>query len=799
MDALIQDLRHALRSLTRNRLFAAAAIAAIALGIGANTAIFALVDHLLLRPLPFEDADRLVVVWDENPRAGARWNEVAPANYFSLAERARSFERIAAYDLTGFRHDADDGTQQLLRGMIVEPAFFDVLGVRPAVGRAFLPGEERSGAAVAILSHGLWQRIGGGDLTGRTLRFGGREVEIIGIMPDGFHFASPADVWMPLTLNEETRASHGRHILRVVGRLAPGVTLEQARSEALAISADLEREQPQTNAGWMMSVQPAQEGIFQGPTALMLHLLWAAVGLVLLIVCADVANLLLARLTGRRREMAVRAALGASRRRVLQQLLTESAVLALSGGIAGIVLGVWLLDLLIALLPPFIRGMDPRFDAMNVDLRVVAYGLLAALLTAVLFGVLPALRGAAGGLMMRLRQGGRGGPAGPGSHRFRFALVAGQFALALGLVSAATTLTAALLAQFRANPTIDRRLLTAWTQLPADVEDPVPVLEELARRLSAEPAIAEAALTFSYPLSGEGFRPAFHFEDRPVDASAARTWAHVRPATPNYIDMLGLPILEGRGLTEADRENAFPVAVVSRAFADRFLADGDRIGRRIVIEDDVPRTIVGIVGDITDWRTGTDSDAYIYLPLAQHPMRSFAIVVRPTADRQPAAEALRNAATAVDPRIRPTTPVSMGEVLDESVAIQRFSALLLGAFAFLALALAAIGVFGVMTYIVNLRTREIGVRMALGASRTDVRAMVFSLGMRPVLLGIAIGLGLAFFARRAIGAAIFGSAQGAGIAPLIAATILTLTALLALWIPARSATRSDPASSLREE
>jgi putative ABC transport system permease protein len=800
MDALMQDLRYAVRSLSRSRLFAVAAVAAIALGIGANTAIFALVDGLLLRPLPFDQADRLVVVWDENPQAGARWNEVAPGNYLALAERARSFERIAAYDIAFFRHEQSDGTQQGLRGMVVEPAFFDVLRTRPAHGRAFVAGEDAIGAApVAIVSHGFAQRMGGVEgMVGSTLRLNGGDVEVIGVMPPAFHFASPADVWMPLVLNEQTRTSHARHILRVVARLAPGATIQQAAAEASAIARDLERAQPQTNEGWQLSVYAAQEGIFQGPTALMLRLLWGAVGLVLLIVCADVANLLLARMTGRGRELAVRGALGAGRGRVLQQLLTENAVLTVAGGVAGVVLGVWLLDMIIALLPTFVRGMDPRFNEMRVDPRVAAYGLIAALGTGVLFGILPALRAAGGDPGVRLRDSERGTSAGPRAHRLRFVLIAAQFALALGLLSAATTLTAAFVAQFRANPQMDRALLTAWLQIPPDIDDATRVHDALLRAFEAEPALEDAALTFSFPLSGEGFRPAFDIEGQPVAGGAARPWTHVRPASPGYLDVLGVPVVQGRALDTSDRAEAAPVAVVSRDFARRFLGDGDVIGRRITIDDDVTRTIVGVVGDVTDWRTGTDSDAYVYVPIAQYPVRSFAVVARPAADRVAATAAVRSAAASVDARLRPSTPVSIGEVLDESVAVQRFSTTLLGAFAVLALTLAAIGVFGVMAYIVGLRTREIGVRMALGASGGEVRRMVLLQGMRPVAAGITVGLVLAIAARRVVSAAVFGGAS-AQAAPFIAAAVLAAVALLALWAPAARATRADPVATLRQE
>jgi predicted permease len=801
MDTLLQDLRFAVRGLFRSRLFAGAALAALALGIGANTAIFALVDRLLIRPLPFEEAERLVVVWDENVRTGARWNEVAPGNFRALAERAHSFESLAAYDIAGLRLERDGAEPEELRGLLVQPAFFDVLKARPALGRTFQPGEDVAGASnVAVIGHALWQRLGARpDIVGSTLQLGGRPVTVVGVMSEEFFFASPAELWLPFVASEEWWSNFGRHTLRVVGRLAPGSTIGAARAEALVISTELEQAQPQTNAGWRLSVYNAAEGTFQGPVARMLQLLWGAVGFVLLIICADVANLLLARAAGRNREMAVRAALGASRGRLLRLLLTESALLACAGGALGLLLATWLLDLCLALLPAEVTTFDPRIASIGVDVRVMTYGLGAAFATALIFGIAPALRAASGDLKSRLMDGARAGGGGPGTHRARFTLVAAQFALALLLLAGAATFMAGLLAQMRANPNLNRNLVAAWLRLPDDVEDSRLAISLLRERLALEPVIQEAAVTFAYPLSGEGFRPAFEVPGRPAAPDAERPWTHVRLVSENYLPLIGVPLLHGRALQATDREGAVSVAVVSAAFATRFFAGEDPLGQRIVIDgDEGPRTIVGVVGDITDWRTGTSSDAYVYAPVMQWAPQGFAVMLRSAGNRTQAVAALRRAAQDVDPRMTPVRPVSMGEVLDESVSAQRFAATLLGVFALLALILAGIGVFGVMAYVVGLRVHEMGVRMALGARPADVRRHVVVLGLRPVLAGIAIGLLLALTARRILDSIVVGAGSTRATAPFIAAGVLALIAVLALWIPARRATRADPVAALRQ-
>jgi predicted permease len=536
----------------------------------------------------------------------------------------------------------------------------------------------------------------------------------------------------------------------------------------------------------------------------MMSLLLGAVAFVLLIACADVANLMLVRATGRGREMAVRAALGAGRARLMRQLLTESLLLALFGGLIGVVLAAWGLDLIRAATPHSILQAMPDLNRLGIDTRILVFTFAISLVTGLLFGFMPALRGSGFGLGLAMREGERGTLATRHTNRMRSALVSAQVALALVLFSAATLLMQAFRDQVNANPGFrSGEVLTFWLSgTPDRYPDgaSLAVLQrQLMERLEGLPEVETVAITNSYPLSGEGFRPAVTIEGRTLPEAADRPAIHARLVSAGYLEMLGVPLQRGRMMSGQDDDNAAPIALISRAMANGFFGGQDPIGQRLRIEGDSARTIVGVVGDVFDWRTGTESHAYVYVPSLQWRPRSFAVMARLRAPVSTALPAIRREVFAIDPAMPVWRPMTMDEVLDESLFNSRFGAASMSVFAIVALVLAGIGVFGVMAYVVGQRSYELGVRMALGARTADIRRLMLWHGFRPVLLGVALGLTGALAARRAVIGFVHVEGATTWADLWLAAFFLLGVSLLAVWIPTRRATRVDPIVALRAE
>ncbi|HXV87070.1 MAG TPA: ABC transporter permease [Gemmatimonadales bacterium] len=805
MDALWQDLRYAFRALRKSPGFTLAAVVTLALGIGGNTAIYSLVNTLLLEPLPFEGGERLVMFWEENDREGRSYSEVAPAQVRALQQRATAFEDIAPYDLFGFTLTGS-GEPEQLTGTVVAHNFFGLLGVTPLAGRLFTPEDDRQGAPpVAVLSHEFWRRRFAGDpsTVGRSLLLSGVPTTVVGVLPEGFRFEAPADVYHPLAQPESLWENRRARILRVVGKLAPGTALARARAEVQAISRSLEAEYPETNAGWEISVVPAVEGLFQGPVRPTLIAFLGAVGFVLLIACADVANLLLARATGRRRELAVRAALGAGRRRLVKQLLSESLLLAGFGAAAGLLLAVWALSVLESVFPAAILRATPRLTRLEIDGSVLAFTGLVTIVTGLVFGLLPALRATRASLSEELAEEGRS-TADRGRGRLRAALVGAQVALALVLCTGAGLMIRSFVNQVLANPGFrPDNVLTFWTALPQTRYPDGPSIAAFQLRaletLRALPGVEGVAGANVVPLSGEGARTDFTILGGDAGAAENLPTTQYRLVSPDYFQVLGVPLVSGRVFDQRDRVGGAPVAAINQALADRYFPGRSPLGERIVLAgDSVAREVVGVVGNVADWRQSDRVGALLYLPFQQRRSARMGFLVRTAVAPAGLADAARRAVAELDPD-QPIYDVQpLRELVNFSLFTQRLSAGMLGVLALVAVALAAVGVYGVMAYNVGQRTREIGLRMALGARAAEVLGLMLRHGMTPVLAGLLAGAAGALVLTRVLRRMLFEVSPTDPVTFGLTGGLLALVAAAAIYLPSRRAARVDPAEVLRQ-
>ena len=802
MDILLRDLRVAVRQLRRTPAFTVAAVGCLALGIGANTAIFSAVDGVLLRPLPFPESDRLVTIWGYHASIGRE--SASLPDFLDWRRDSRSFVDMTARANTQFNLTGA-GEPEVVRGALVTANYFRVLGSPIPFGRGFRDDEERRGAArVAVLSDGFWQREFGGraDALGRQIVLGGVPYTIVGVGARGLSVPQEVDVWAPLTT--DTILGRRNDFLEVVGRLAPGADLSQAREELGTIARRLAHEYPGSNSGWGVDLVGLQERIV-GEIRPALLVFMGAVGLVLLIACANVANLMLARVATREREVTIRAALGASRRRLVRQLLTESVVLSLVGGALGLGLAVWGVRALQALEP----GTIPRLDEIAVNGGALAFALGLSVVTGLLFGVAPAVRLMRYDLRGGLAEGGRGMAGRRSAGRTRSLLVLAEVALAcVLLVGAALLLTSFVRLQGVDPGFAPSGILTARVTLPrARYDDSVrqsafvDALLAQARRL---PGVRSAAVASDAPL-GDG-PPYWSFAVGGVEQPPPEVVqdAVVFRTTPEYFRTFAIPLLRGRLYEASDRGDAAPVAVVSEALAHRYWPDRTPLGARITLGDpedstSVWMTVVGVVGDVRQEGPAAAAYPQLYLPLAQVSSRSLLIALRTSGDPLALTPALKHAVAGIDPNLALGRVATMDERVAGVLARPRVNALLLGGFAATALVLAALGIYGVIAYGVVQRTRELGIRMALGARSDDVLRLVLRQGMMPVLAGLALGLGGAAVASRVLRGLLFGVGGTDPIIYACVAAFLTAVALLASYLPARRAALADPVVALRAE
>ena len=809
MLSLWQDLRFAARVLVKNPGFTAVAVLAVALGVGANTTIFSAVNALLLRPFSFPNTDRVLMVWEKSLDATFLRGSVAPGNYWDWRAEARSFEHLAAYQPQFF--NLTDGDQpERLAGARVTPNLFAVLGVSAERGRAFAEEEAEPGREqVALVKRSVWQRRFGSDpgLVGKSVRLDGRQFTVVGIMPDDFDFPwSSTELWVPLAPDAKERANRDSHYLQVAGLLRPGATIEQARAEVAAVAERSRGLHPDSNAGRTAYVETLTDNGTRG-SRMHLKVMLGAVVFVLLLACANVANLLLVRASSRQRELAVRAALGASRWRLVRQLLTESLLLALAGGALGLLFSVWGVDYLSHGLPPTFTQYIPGWKNFRIDSTVLAFTLAASLVTGVVFGILPALQATRTNLNESLKEGGKSGVSGGlRRNRARSLLVVSEVALSLVLLAGAGLMVRSFVSMLTADLGIrPDGVLTMQMSLPRpaypEKSQRADFYERLAARAGELPGAAGAAAVNFLPMDRGGTSSSyFEIEGRPPFEKASRPYAEWRVVTPGYFEAIGMPVLEGRGFNAGDDERAPFVCLVNRSLARRFFPEG-AVGRRLVVnEEEGPWEIVGVVPDTKDEDFEEEPELGFYRPLRQDPWWSMALVVRAErGDPAQLAPAAREAVRALDRELPIYNVRTLRDIVDEALSAQRVMVFTLAFFALGALVLAAVGLYAVMSYTVAQRTHEIGIRLALGAEGRDVLRLVLWQGVGLAVAGLGVGLGLSLVVTRVMASILH---EVSPTDPLVfagVAFVLGLTALVACYVPARRATRVDPMEALRYE
>ena len=796
---LLTDMRYGIRQLVKTPGFTFVAILTLAFGVGATTAIFSVVNGVLLRPLPYPQADTLVRVLEIVPQYG-RFS-VAPANFLDWRQQNTVFERIAAYAGGTDTFIGSDGPERLTMAS-VSWDLFELLRVPPALGRGFRADEDLPKQNnVIVLSHGMWQRRFGGDpsVLGRTISLSGAPVTIVGVMPAGFYFPNrQAEYWRPIGFNP-ANATRGGHFLGVIARLKDGVSVEQAGAEMKTIAERLAVQYPKNSANESAETVPLHDMIV-GPIRPMLLTLLAAVAVVVLIACANVANLLLVRASVREKEIAIRTAIGAGRSRIVLQMLAESLVLALAGG----ALGVGLAYLAIAPLQTLSAGSIPRVADVTIDGTVLAFSLGMSMLTGLLFGLAPAWQATRAGLGAVLKEGGRSSSS-AGGRWVRNTLLVAEVALSIVLLVGATLLLRSFAKVtgidpgFRADNVLAFQVALPRVAYPQEHQQ-IAFFERMLERLRATPGVEKAGLVQTLPMRGD-YVLSFTIQGRPPAAPGEENSANHRVVTPDYFQALGIPIKRGRGLSDRDVEQAPMVAVVDEAFVRKHFANEDPIGRGIDIGNgtDGFYEIVGVVGDVHHGGLDSVANPTMYVPYRQDVFSAMWVMVRTQGDPAQMSGAARLAVREVDPSLPAFSMTPLADVVSESVAQRRFSMLLLGLFALVALFLAAVGLYGVVAYTVSQRTQEIGLRMAIGAQPGDVLRMVLGGGMKLALLGVAIGIVGALGLASLVASMLFGVTPFDPVSYAATATGLLLVAALACYVPARRAMAVDPLVALRQE
>lgn len=801
--------------LWKSPVFTWVAVLAISLGIAANTTIFSTINALLLKPYAFPETDRLVTIFETSPQRGIRNGSVAPANFLDIRNQSTSFESLAAS--SSWSADITDGERpERIAGATVTTQFFDVLGLQMQLGRAFATEEEQPGSdSVVIISDGLWRRRFNADpnVVGRVVRINDRNTSIIGVAPkEAVYPRGVAEVWRPFVFDDESVRERESHYLRVTGRLKNGVTIERAEAELNGIAQRLGERHPETNAGRGMSAISLIEFEAQGPRPFLLIML-GAVGFVLLLACANVANLLLLRSAARGREIAVRVALGASRARIVRQLLTESVLLAVVGGAVGLLVSVWSVEALRAALPANFATLVPGWSNLGIDWQVLGFTFLLSLVTGLLFGLVPALQASKTDLNESLKEGGRsGGTQGRARNRTRNLLVVSEVGLSLVLLVGAGLMVRSFIKLANIETGFNRaNVLTFDVSLPrsryAEDVDRALFYRRLLERLNAAPGVASAAATDSVPLNLPNNISSTNFwregEATPARGKAAR--AQFSVVTPNYFGVMEIPLLQGRAFGERDTGESVPIIIVNRKLAEKYFPGTGPIGKRLHLGDEKVYEIVGVVGDVlhkpfVDRREeGLEPELAVYAPHSQSSLARMFIVMRTAGDPASLTATAQRELQAIDKDQPMYNARTMRQIFNESMAPQRLSSVMFAIFAVVALVLAGIGIYAVVAYSVAQRTHEIGVRLALGAQRGDIFSLVVGQGMKLIAVGVFAGLVGALAVTRTMQSILMGVSPTDFLTFAGVPLFLIFIALLACYIPARRATKVDPMVALRYE
>ena len=817
MIGLLQDLRYAVRQFLKTPGLTILVIITIALGVGANTALFSVVNGVLLNPLPYPEPDQLVALRESKPNF--EWGTIPYPTFRDWQKDNHTFSSIAvwrgyAFSLTGA------GEAEQVNAQFVSSDFFPILGVKPLLGRSFLAGEDEIGAApIAVISEGLWRRkfASAPDILSKGITLDGNSYSIVGVIPAGPHFpmgsaSARREVFVPIgQWKNNLLTSRGAGLgINGIGRLKPGVTIEQARADMTSVSNNLAVAFPDTNKGISARLIPFKQWMVGDIGSLLLVLL-ASVGFVLLIACVNVANLLLARSTSRTREFAVRSALGASQRRMVRQLLTESLLLAVAGGMLGLMLAAWGTRAALSVLPTAL----PRTEEIGLDIRVLFFTLAISLLAGILFGLVPALKMSPSRLQETLKEGGRGMSG--GRHRVQGAFVVAEMAMALVLLAGAGLMIRSLTRLWGVDPGFNsRNVLTVGLTLPQSMMAASPdairaAFREFDHKIASIPGVEAVSQTWgSVPMAGDD-EQTFWFEGQPKPANPNdRSWAIDYIVEPGYLKAMEIPLLRGRFFTGQDNEHSPRVVVVDDVFARKYFPNENPLGKRILRDDASPEEIVGVVGHVKQW--GLDADdteklrAQIYIPCMQMPdafitmqASGSTVIIRSRQAGTGLLDSIRHASQQISNEQIIFNPQTMDQIIADSLAERRFSMILFGAFAALALLLASVGIYGVISHVVGQRTHEIGIRMALGARRLDVLRLILVGAGRVALIGVALGLVCALSLTSLLANRLYGVSPQDPITFVAVPSILIAVALLASYLPARRATKVDPMTALRYE
>jgi putative ABC transport system permease protein len=812
METLFKDVRHGIRSLLKHPGFTTIAVVTLALGIGANTAMFSVINAVLLRPLPYHEPDRLVTIWEEMPQRGMYEIPVSFANLRDWVDQTKTLDQISAYTFTNLNLSGV-GEPARLGAVRSSANLFSLVGAAPLLGRLFLPEEDKEGAnRVVILGHALWQSRFGSDsaIIGRSLTLDNQKHTVVGVMPSGFQFPvgfgylgkvlnDPIDLYVPLAATGK-ELGRGHYSFFAMGRLKPGITIDQARAEMTTIEGRLEQQYPDTNTGIGIKLVPTQEQTVKAIRPALLVLL-GAVAFLLLIACANIANLMLARGASRQKELAIRAALGASRLRVVRLLLSESLMLSLAGGCLGLLLAVWGTNALVALAPDNI----PRLNEVGVDARVFGFTLAVSLVTGIVFGLVPALHAAKPDLNEALKEGLRGSMGSASGKRTRSVLVVVEVALSLVLIIGAGLMIKSFLRLQQMNIGFNPdHVLAVSVSLPSsrypEDRQQVAFFQEALERLQSLPGIQSAGATTGLPLTLDIHGSDFRIEGHPEPEAGKEMIINTRSVSPGYFGTLGISLIKGRDFSDRDKSEAPAAAIINDELARIYFSGEDPIGKRISFDDRQSWiSIVGIIGDVKQLGLDSSAKPEVYFPYLQVVAPEMSLVIRTSSNPLSLAAALKSQIQMIDKDLPIDDAKTMQQLLAESSSGRRFNMLLLSVFAAVALVLAIVGIYGVMSYTVARRTHEIGIRVAVGAQPLDVFRMVIGQGMKLAIIGVACGLAGAFGLTRLMTTMLFGVEPTDPATFVSIAVLLTGVTLVACYIPARRATKVDPLVALRYE